>query len=38
MHPGIGHTPMWDDPGLIATTIADFAATLGAAAVAVAAD
>jgi pimeloyl-ACP methyl ester carboxylesterase len=23
--PGIGHTPMWDDPGLIATAIADFA-------------
>jgi pimeloyl-ACP methyl ester carboxylesterase len=23
--PGIGHTPMWDDPGLIARTIADFA-------------
>ena len=22
---GIGHTPMWDDPGLIAKTIADFA-------------
>ncbi|WCB92116.1 esterase/lipase [Baekduia alba] len=26
VHPGIGHTPMWDDPGLIATTIGDFAA------------
>ena len=25
-HPGIGHTPMWDDPGLIAKTIGDFAA------------
>jgi pimeloyl-ACP methyl ester carboxylesterase len=25
VHPGIGHTPMWDDPGLIATTIGDFA-------------
>ena len=24
---GLGHTPMWDDPGLVATTIADFAAT-----------
>jgi pimeloyl-ACP methyl ester carboxylesterase len=24
--PGLGHTPMWDDPGLIATTIGDFAA------------
>jgi pimeloyl-ACP methyl ester carboxylesterase len=24
-HPGIGHTPMWDDAHLIATTIADFA-------------
>ncbi len=23
---GIGHTPMWDDPGLISSTIADFAA------------
>ena len=23
--PGLGHTPMWDDPGLIATTISDFA-------------
>jgi pimeloyl-ACP methyl ester carboxylesterase len=22
--PGLGHTPMWDDPGLIAATIADF--------------
>ena len=22
--PGVGHTPMWDDPGLFATTIADF--------------
>jgi pimeloyl-ACP methyl ester carboxylesterase len=22
--PGLGHTPMWDDPGLFATTIADF--------------
>jgi pimeloyl-ACP methyl ester carboxylesterase len=22
---GVGHTPMWDDPGLIASTIADFA-------------
>jgi pimeloyl-ACP methyl ester carboxylesterase len=26
IHPGIGHTPMWDDPGLIAATIGDFAA------------
>lgn len=26
LHPGIGHTPMWDDPGLIAATIGDFAA------------
>jgi pimeloyl-ACP methyl ester carboxylesterase len=26
VHEGIGHTPMWDDPGLIATTIGDFAA------------
>jgi len=25
IHPGIGHTPMWDDPGLIATTIGDWA-------------
>ncbi len=25
VHPGIGHTPMWDDPGLIATTIGDWA-------------
>jgi pimeloyl-ACP methyl ester carboxylesterase len=24
--PGVGHTPMWDDPGLFATTIADFVA------------
>lgn len=23
--PGVGHTPMWDDPALFATTIADFA-------------
>jgi pimeloyl-ACP methyl ester carboxylesterase len=23
--PGLGHTPMWDDPSLIAATIADFA-------------
>jgi hypothetical protein len=23
---GLGHTPMWDDPGLIAATIGDFAA------------
>jgi pimeloyl-ACP methyl ester carboxylesterase len=23
--PGIGHTPMWDDPALIASAIADFA-------------
>jgi pimeloyl-ACP methyl ester carboxylesterase len=22
--PGVGHTPMWDDPALFATTIADF--------------
>jgi pimeloyl-ACP methyl ester carboxylesterase len=26
VHPGIGHTPMWDDPGLIAKTIGDWAA------------
>lgn len=26
VHKGIGHTPMWDDPGLIARTIGDFAA------------
>jgi pimeloyl-ACP methyl ester carboxylesterase len=25
IHPGIGHTPMWDDPGLIASTIGDWA-------------
>lgn len=25
VHPGIGHTPMWDDPGLIAATIGDWA-------------
>lgn len=25
-HPGIGHTPMWDDPTLIAQAIGDFAA------------
>ena len=25
VHRGIGHTPMWDDPTLIATTIRDFA-------------
>ena len=24
--PGLGHTPMWDDPGLIARLIGDFAA------------
>jgi pimeloyl-ACP methyl ester carboxylesterase len=24
---GLGHTPMWDDPGLIAGTIADWAAS-----------
>jgi pimeloyl-ACP methyl ester carboxylesterase len=24
--PGVGHTPMWDDPGLFATAIGDFAA------------
>jgi pimeloyl-ACP methyl ester carboxylesterase len=24
-HPGIGHTPMWDDPGLIGGTIAEWA-------------
>jgi pimeloyl-ACP methyl ester carboxylesterase len=28
--PGIGHTPMWDDPGLIAATIGDFAAKAAA--------
>jgi pimeloyl-ACP methyl ester carboxylesterase len=28
--PGVGHTPMWDDPGLIAATIGDFAAKAGA--------
>ena len=27
---GLGHTPMWDDPGLIASTIADFAAAASA--------
>jgi pimeloyl-ACP methyl ester carboxylesterase len=27
--PGLGHTPMWDDPGLIAATIGDFAARAG---------
>jgi pimeloyl-ACP methyl ester carboxylesterase len=26
VHPGIGHTPMWDDPGLITRTIGDFVA------------
>jgi pimeloyl-ACP methyl ester carboxylesterase len=26
VHPGVGHTPMWDDPGLIAATIGDWAA------------
>jgi pimeloyl-ACP methyl ester carboxylesterase len=26
VHDGVGHTPMWDDPGLIAATIGDFAA------------
>lgn len=26
VHEGIGHTPMWDAPGLIAATIGDFAA------------
>jgi pimeloyl-ACP methyl ester carboxylesterase len=25
--PGLGHTPMWDDPDLVATTIAGFAAS-----------
>jgi pimeloyl-ACP methyl ester carboxylesterase len=29
--PGVGHTPMWDDPGLIAATIGDFAARAAAA-------
>ncbi|HEV7752289.1 MAG TPA: alpha/beta hydrolase [Baekduia sp.] len=29
--PGIGHTPMWDDPGLIAATIGDFAARVAGA-------
>lgn len=24
---GVGHVPMWDDPGLVAGTLADFAAT-----------
>jgi pimeloyl-ACP methyl ester carboxylesterase len=28
--PGVGHTPMWDDPGLIAATIGDFAAKAAA--------
>ncbi|MCW2993137.1 MAG: alpha/beta fold hydrolase [Conexibacter sp.] len=28
--PGLGHTPMWDDPGLIAATIGDFAARAAA--------
>jgi pimeloyl-ACP methyl ester carboxylesterase len=27
---GLGHTPMWDDPGLIAATIGDFAAKVSA--------
>ena len=27
---GVGHTPMWDDPSLIAGTIADFAGAAGA--------
>ena len=26
VHRGIGHTPMWDDPGLMAADIGDFAA------------
>ncbi|HMJ34624.1 MAG TPA: alpha/beta hydrolase [Baekduia sp.] len=30
--PGVGHTPMWDDPGLIATTIGDFASRAAASA------
>jgi pimeloyl-ACP methyl ester carboxylesterase len=29
-HRGIGHTPMWDDPTLIAATIGDFAASVAA--------
>ena len=33
--PGLGHTPMWDDPGLIAATIGDFAAAAARPAVAV---
>ncbi|MDX6714614.1 MAG: hypothetical protein QOH30_1172 [Baekduia sp.] len=32
--PGVGHTPMWDDPGLIAATIGDFAAKAAAGAAA----
>ncbi len=27
--PGVGHTPMWDDPGLFATSIAEFATRAG---------
>jgi pimeloyl-ACP methyl ester carboxylesterase len=27
---GVGHTPMWDDPGLVASTIGDFAAAADA--------
>lgn len=32
--PGLGHTPMWDDPSLVASTIGDFAARASAAAAA----
>ena len=28
--PGLGHTPMWDDPGLIAATIGDWVSTSAA--------
>jgi pimeloyl-ACP methyl ester carboxylesterase len=38
VHPGIGHTPMWDDPGLIAKSIADHASRAAAGAAAVAGD
>jgi pimeloyl-ACP methyl ester carboxylesterase len=31
--PGVGHTPMWDDPGLIARLIGDYAAQASSAAI-----
>lgn len=37
VHRGIGHTPMWDAPGLIAATIGDFAAAASRGSAAVAA-